>query len=170
MNGEQFEIITNSAAETTVAGAAIASWLEPGDVLLLHGDLGAGKTTLVKGIVSALGTETVVSSPSFALVNEYPLEREARLDRLFHLDLYRIDETELETIGLAELLDTPDAVTIIEWPERAGHHLPERYLLVELIAPGDEVRRLRFSLTPSDSISQAREIALRHRLRAPIER
>jgi tRNA threonylcarbamoyl adenosine modification protein YjeE len=143
-------VTSSTAAGTAALGAALAPWLEPGDVLLLHGDLGAGKTTLAKGIAAALGVEAVVSSPSFGLVNEYALNSGTGAARLHHLDLYRIDEDELDSIGFAELVASPDAVTLVEWPERAGHHLPDRYLLVEIVATGEGQRRFGFVAHPDD--------------------
>jgi tRNA threonylcarbamoyladenosine biosynthesis protein TsaE len=161
MTDPPIELTTTSAEETSALGTTIAAWLEPGDVLLLHGDLGAGKTTLAKGIAAALGTDEVVSSPSFALVNEYALGPRSRVGRLFHLDLYRIDEEELESIGFAELLDSPSAVTLVEWPERAGSHLPDRYLLVEIVASGEGQRQFHFAAFPDDEPWRSRMNELR---------
>lgn len=150
MNPATFEITTASETETRSLGAAIAPWLEPGDAVLLHGDLGAGKTTFAKGIAVALGVADVVSSPSFALINEYEVPDGDNLTRLFHLDLYRLDEADLNGIGYHDLLATTGAATLIEWPERAGTHLPDRYLLVEIAQLGEQRRRLRFSVVPND--------------------
>lgn len=135
---------------TTEFGAALAPWLREGDVLLLHGDLGAGKTTLAKGIAAALGVAGVVSSPSFGLVNEYETGLLQRARRLYHLDLFRLeDEDELASIGLADLLAPTDGVTIVEWPERAAAHLPDRYLLIELEFAEPDRRRIRLTPVPA---------------------
>lgn len=163
MNPTTIEITTGSEAETRALGAAVAPWLVPGDVLLLHGDLGAGKTTLAKGIADGLGVADVISSPSFTLVNEYEVPDGGYLTRLFHLDLYRLDETDLDGIGYDDLLAAPEAVTIIEWPERASHHLPDRYLLIEITASGEHRRRFRFSAIPDDQAWQPRLTELRQR-------
>ena len=137
-------IVTRSPAETAAVGKALAGYLQDGDVVLLHGDLGAGKTTLAKGIASALGISEVVSSPSFALVNEYDTES-ATVSRLFHLDLYRLrDESDLASIGFDDLVASACGAVLIEWPERAAAALPERYLLIEIESRGSDKRHLRF--------------------------
>ena len=151
---------TESSEHTERLGEVLGGWLQPGDVVLLHGDLGAGKTTLTKGIAKALGVQDTVSSPSFALVNEYALP----LVRLFHLDLYRLDDPDdLESIGFAELTSAEDAIAIVEWPERAGPELPDRYLLVDIAYAGEGQRSLRLTGVP-DTTWQDRLAALRHAL------
>ena len=144
----KIEITTENPVQTELLGERLGGWLQPGDVVLLHGDLGAGKTTLTKGIARALGVQDIVSSPSFALVNEYVLPRA----RLFHVDLYRLDDaSDLESIGFAELTSTEDGIAIVEWPERAGSTLPDRYLLVEFTYAGAGRRDLRVSGAPAAS-------------------
>ena len=151
---------------TTGFGAALAPWLREGDVLLLHGDLGAGKTTLAKGIAAALGVGGVVSSPSFGLVNEYDTGLLQQVPRLYHLDLFRLeDEVELASIGLADLLAPTDGVTLVEWPERAVAHLPDRYLLIELEFAGPDRRRIRITPVPAADW-ESRAADLRARLSA----
>ena len=104
------EFISKSAEETENIAAAFASRLVGGDVVLLYGDLGAGKTTFTKGIARALGVKDVVTSPTFTIVKEY----EGDTLRLFHMDMYRLsgDITEL---GLEEYFDRKDGVSVIEW-------------------------------------------------------
>lgn len=122
------EILTG-AGETRQLAASIASQLAVGDVVLLHGDLGAGKTTFVQGLAQALGAGEQIQSPTFTLVAEH----EIRLGTLYHLDLYRLnDPAELESFGYGSLIEPVDGITVIEWPERAGDWLPDRYLLVQL--------------------------------------
>jgi tRNA threonylcarbamoyl adenosine modification protein YjeE len=146
------EIFTESAEETMRAGAILAGWLRDGDVVLLHGDLGAGKTTLAKGIASALRVDDVVASPSFALVNEYDAGLAAPIDRLYHLDLYRLlSGDELDTIGFDDYVNPVDGVTVVEWPERASGRLPDRYLLIELESNGGNRRRLRVTPVPNEA-------------------
>ena len=132
---------TASAAETLALGRRIAAALEPGDVLALSGDLGAGKTHLAKGVAAGLGVDpATVTSPTFALVQEHGD------GALLHLDLYRIEtEADAARLGLADLLDG-DAVALVEWPERAADWLPARTVWVEIEhADGD---RRRFRLRP----------------------
>ena len=104
------EFISKSAQETLVAAKDFAARLTGGDIVLLHGELGAGKTTFTKGIALALGVKEVVTSPTFTIVKEY----EGSSLRLYHMDMYRLsgDITEL---GLEEYLGRKDGVSVIEW-------------------------------------------------------
>jgi len=153
------EVVSQSQGETVAVGKALAGFLQDGDVVLLHGDLGAGKTTLAKGIASALGVSEVVSSPSFSLVNEYEVGPTSAVRRLYHLDLYRLrDEADLASIGFDDLVASADGLILVEWPERAATSLPERFLLVEIEPVGSESRRLRF-IPGSDDETWTRRIA-----------
>jgi tRNA threonylcarbamoyladenosine biosynthesis protein TsaE len=159
------EIASRSPTETVAIGEALADLLRDGDLVLLHGDLGAGKTTLAKGIASALGIEDVVSSPSFSLVNEYDTGRATSVTRLYHLDLYRLrGEDDLASIGFEDFVAPADGVTIVEWPERAATALPERFLLIEIETIGSDRRRLRFVPVPDDDIWTCRIEILRSHL------
>jgi tRNA threonylcarbamoyladenosine biosynthesis protein TsaE len=108
------------AAATEAIGAALAPVLSGGMVITLSGDLGAGKTTLVRGALRALGWRNAVKSPTYTLVEHYAFSSLY----FYHFDFYRFaDPDEWETTGFAELF-RPDAVCLIEWPERAAEHLP----------------------------------------------
>ena len=111
---------TSSAAETEAAGAQIAADLRPGDVVVVTGDLGTGKTTLVRGALRALGVKDPVTSPTFTIGRRY----RGRLP-VSHLDLYRLESLEGEDPGLLEDYLTEDAVSFVEWPA-AGEPLLER--------------------------------------------
>jgi tRNA threonylcarbamoyladenosine biosynthesis protein TsaE len=162
VTGSPLEIVTQSSAETVAIGEALAGCLRDGDVVLLHGDLGAGKTTLAKGIAAALGVEDVVSSPSFSLVNEYDTRLGAAVTRLYHLDLYRLrGEDDLASIGFDDFMAPVEGITLVEWPERASTALPERFLLVEIETLGSGSRRLRFLSIPDDEVSGRRIESLR---------
>ncbi len=114
-------------AATAALGARIAAALRPGDLIALGGDLGAGKTTLARSILSALGVTETMPSPTFTLVQRYDTSRLT----VHHYDLYRIeDPRELDELGLEEALD--QGAVLIEWPERAGGRLPEPSLTVTL--------------------------------------
>ena len=109
---------TRSVAGTMAIAERIAETLMPAPrLVILRGDLGAGKTTLVKGIAATLGAADPeeVTSPTFTLVHEY----EGRKLRLYHLDLYRLEtERELATLGLEEMIEVPDALVLVEWGEK----------------------------------------------------
>ncbi|HEY3417422.1 MAG TPA: tRNA (adenosine(37)-N6)-threonylcarbamoyltransferase complex ATPase subunit type 1 TsaE [Armatimonadota bacterium] len=136
-------LITQTAEETRALGAALGRSALPGDVLWLHGELGAGKTELTKGVAAGLGSAAQVSSPSFALIHEY---YGGRLP-LFHIDLYRLEGSAAEELGVEEYLEE-DGVTVIEWGER----LPPTYF-----SDGLDVE-----LTYTD-LSEHRQILLRPR-------
>lgn len=128
---------TNSEAETVDAGRRLAADLAPGDVLLLTGDLGAGKTALVRGLAAGLGIEpSDVSSPTFTLIQEY---RGGRLT-LHHIDLYRLTPREVDDLGLDELVDS-GGVVAIEWPER-WLTPPSHAVHVRLSATGESERTI----------------------------
>lgn len=134
-----------SGEEMQGFGRSFASRLACGDVVLLHGDLGAGKTTLTQGIAAGLGVIKTVQSPTFTLVREH----QGRDMMLYHLDLYRLDDpSELEGIGYETYLDPADGVCVIEWPERAGDWLPDRAWLVEISHLGGDQRRLVIQRMP----------------------
>lgn len=142
--------VTHSAAETRAFGIRLASLLRPGDVVLLHGDLGAGKTTLTQGIAQGLGITEPVQSPTFTLVSEHDGRAiDGTPVRLYHVDLYRIGgEEDLEEVGFDDLLAPRDGISIIEWPERAGRWLPDRYVLVRIVASRESERQLTIRVVP----------------------
>ena len=114
------EFTSKSGAETIEVGGKLASLLVPPQLLILRGDLGTGKTTLVKGIAQALvaADPDEVTSPTFTLLHEYHGARGGQPVKLFHLDVYRLEgERQLETLGLDELF-TPDALVLVEWGEK----------------------------------------------------
>jgi tRNA threonylcarbamoyladenosine biosynthesis protein TsaE len=123
-------------AATRAAGEGLAGQLRPGDVVTLSGDLGAGKTTLVRGLLGALGHEGEVPSPSFAIVQPY----EDLEPAVWHADLYRVESaSELAELGLDSLADS---VLVVEWPERAGHDAWPEALRLSLEITGPRRRRL----------------------------
>jgi tRNA threonylcarbamoyladenosine biosynthesis protein TsaE len=114
------EYETKSSAGTVAIGRKLAELLAPPKVMILSGDLGAGKTTLVKGIADALGAAEPdeVTSPTFSLVHEYSGTLHGKPVKLLHLDLYRLDaERQLDPLGLEEM-HTPDAIILVEWGEK----------------------------------------------------
>src|ERR1051325_3643540 len=135
------EFISQSPEETFNYGHQVGARLQGGEILLLSGPLGAGKTLFVKGICAALGVaEEDVTSPSFTLVNPY----NGRL-QLYHLDLYRLDEgaSAAHAVDLDDLLADEKSVIVIEWAERMGSYpLPENVWKLEISGDGDDTRRI----------------------------
>jgi len=131
------EHVTRSEAETASVASALAATLVAGDVILLSGNLGAGKTAFVRALAEGLGIDAEdVSSPTFTLVHEY---RGGRLT-LYHVDLYRLEKAATDDLGLEEL---HRGVLAIEWPDRLSHQLPgARRVSIEIL-DGDE-RRIRW--------------------------
>src|SRR5947209_13705390 len=133
------ELVSNSERGTFDIGVRIGSQLSGGEIILLNGRLGAGKTMLVKGVAHALGIdEEEVTSPSFTLVNPH----HGRL-LLYHIDLYRLDEgaSAAHAVDLDEIMTDENAVVIIEWAERLGRYpLPEGAWHISISGDGDEPR------------------------------
>ena len=137
------ETTTHSAEETIAFGRTLVQLLAPPKLVLLRGHLGAGKTTLVKGIASAFeaAAEEDVTSPTFTLVHEYRGPRA----NLFHIDLYRVDTPrELETLGLDDLR-SDDSLLLIEWGEKFPRLQRERDLEISLERKGENARRIRIT-------------------------
>jgi tRNA threonylcarbamoyladenosine biosynthesis protein TsaE len=137
------EFITHSAEETIALGRSLASLLAPPKLVLLRGELGAGKTTLVKGIAEAFqaASQEDVTSPTFTLVHEY---RGPAAD-LFHIDLYRVDTPrELETLGLDDLV-SEDSILLLEWGDKFPRFQRERDVEISLERTGETTRRIQLS-------------------------
>ena len=138
--------VCRTATETFSLGERFGRQLEGGEILLLDGPLGAGKTVFVKGLTSALGIDPEeVTSPSFTLVNPY----EGRLP-IFHIDLYRLDEgpSAAHAVDLDELLNDERAVVVIEWAERLGNYpLPANVWRISITGDGDTPRTISIALS-----------------------
>ena len=128
---EHFTAHLHDEAGTAALGAALARALAPGPAVYLHGDLGAGKSTLARALLRALGVAGAIRSPTYTLVERYPVEG----GEAWHLDLYRIgDAGELEFLGLDE---GAAVLWLVEWPERGGAALPRADLQVDLSVEGN---------------------------------
>jgi tRNA threonylcarbamoyladenosine biosynthesis protein TsaE len=136
---------SSSVAETEAIAAALAERFRGGECVALHGDLGAGKTQFVRGLVRGLGGEPrTVSSPTFVLLNVYDRGRFT----VYHLDAYRVHGGEdFEAIGFTELLDQPDGVVVVEWAERVRDLLPPgRTVHVRITPTGEGSRSIEINL------------------------
>jgi len=141
LDAHAFEFFSRSPEQTRRLGMRLGALLQPGDLVCLQGELGAGKTTLVQGVAQGWGTLDDVASPTFVLVNAY---RRADSGQLFHFDAYRVD-----SLGEAEELDLDNYLAqgalVIEWPERVEPILPIERLWAWLEYESEEHRTMRFS-------------------------
>ena len=146
--GQKYQFTTQSGAETIEVGAKLAGLLKTPQLLLLIGDLGAGKTTLVKGLAQALDAAEAdeVTSPTFTLLHEYDGAWEDKPVKLFHLDVYRLEEErQLETLGLEELL-TPDALVLVEWGDKFKSIRKRATGEIAITATGGDARKITVTL------------------------
>ncbi len=148
VEGRTHEFVTQSGADTIEVGRKLAALLKPPQLLVLRGDLGTGKTTLVKGIAQALDAADPdeVTSPTFTLIHEYDGTREGRPVKLFHLDVYRLEgDRQLETLGLEELL-TPDSLVLVEWGEKFKSIMKRSTGEITISSAGGDARKITVTL------------------------
>jgi tRNA threonylcarbamoyladenosine biosynthesis protein TsaE len=134
-----FEWISNGPEETFSFAENMSPLLQENDIILLEGDLGAGKTTFTKGIASGLGIRKTVSSPTFTIIKEY----HGRIP-LYHMDVYRLKDS-YEDLGFDEYFEG-GGVTIVEWSKLIQEQLPSEHLKINIYRHGDQVRK--FELKP----------------------
>jgi tRNA threonylcarbamoyladenosine biosynthesis protein TsaE len=136
-----FEFFSRSPEQTRRIGMRLGAVLEPGELVCLQGELGAGKTTLVQGMAQGWGSLDPVSSPTFVLVNEY---RRSDGSRLFHMDAYRLESgAEAAELDIDWMMS--EGALVIEWPERVQSILPEQALHIGLEPVAEEQRQMRFN-------------------------
>lgn len=123
------EISSRSREETLALAGRFASALKGGEIVFLRGPIGAGKTVFVKGVAGALGLKSSPTSASFSLMKEYKNKR----NRLFHIDLFRLEEGEVFNLGFEEMLEDDRAVILAEWPDPIRHMLPADRLEMDFI-------------------------------------
>jgi tRNA threonylcarbamoyladenosine biosynthesis protein TsaE len=146
--GRVHQFTTKSGADTVEVGRKLVHLLEPPQLLILRGDLGTGKTTLVKGIAQALDAAEPdeVTSPTFTLIHEYDGVREGKPVKLFHLDVYRLEgERQLETLGIDELL-TPDSLVLVEWGEKFKSIRKKSTGEIAIASAGGDARKITVTL------------------------
>jgi len=166
-------LATSGAGQTRALARSLAPLVVPGDVLLLAGDLGAGKTTFAQGFGAGLGIGEPITSPTFTLVREYPVDRPAACgDRghpvrvFYHADVYRLDHLqEIADLGLGELVED-GGVALVEWGDVAEPLLGRGSLRVALSAAGDDEDRRLVTVDTADPAWRSRREALAAALRA----
>ena len=151
--GRIHEFTTQSGADTVAVGRKLVDLLKPPQLLLLLGDLGTGKTTLVKGIAEALDAAEAdeVTSPTFTLIHEYDGSRKGKPVKLYHLDVYRLEsERQLETLGLEDLL-TPDALVLVEWGDKFKSIRKRATGEIAITSEGGDARKITVTLKDAAS-------------------
>jgi tRNA threonylcarbamoyladenosine biosynthesis protein TsaE len=143
MPAETGQFLSHSPAETRQLGARLGALLQPGDLVCLQGELGAGKTTLVQGLAAGWGAQDAVSSPTFVIINLY---RQSKGGKLYHLDTYRLASLpEAEELDLDDLL--AEGPLVVEWPERLAGLLPSERLWVKLTDLAVDERQITMEAT-----------------------
>ena len=148
VEGRMYEFTTQNGADTVAVGRKLVELLKPPQLLLLSGELGTGKTTLVKGIAQALDAAEPdeVTSPTFTLIHEFDGSRKGRPVKLYHLDVYRLEgERQLETLGLDDLL-TPDALVMVEWGEKFKSIRKRATGEIVIASEGGDARKITVTL------------------------
>ena len=138
------KLYSKSVDETKAFGKKLAPYLKKGDVIVLSGDLGAGKTMFVSGLLGYYGKENEASSPTFTIINEHQLTKDLKL---FHFDVYRFDfEDEFLAIGGEEFYD--QGICLIEWGEKIKNFLPKNYIQLSITKDSNDINTRIITLTP----------------------
>lgn len=139
------KVITKSIEETQKFAEKFAGKLNPGDIVALYGDLGAGKTIFVQGLAKGLGFRGKVFSPTFIFLRPYNLS--GKIKTLYHIDLYRLEEiADLKNIGVEEFLNEKDTVSAVEWAEKIEHLLPKNAIKIKMERLGESERKITYFL------------------------
>lgn len=150
---EEWSLITESPEATMELAEKLGKTVQPGDVITLEGDLGAGKTSFTKGLAKGLGVKRVVKSPTFTIIKEY----KGRIP-LYHMDVYRMED-DMEDLGLDEYF-YGEGVSVIEWPSMIQSQLPEDRLVIALSHLGETSREISIQATGSRSFELTKELSL----------
>lgn len=136
---------TDSAEATRNFGKTLVGKMTPGTLVCLEGDLGAGKTTLVQGILEGFGAERPYVSPTFVLMKQYELNIPSvtGIKRIYHADAYRVGEKDFRELGFAEWCTDPEGLVILEWPERIGTLLPDKRIDIILRSRSETKREIQ---------------------------
>ena len=149
----EWSLITESPEATMELAEKLGEIVQPGDVITLEGDLGAGKTSFTKGLAKGLGVNRVVKSPTFTIIKEY----NGRIP-LYHMDVYRMEE-DTEDIGLEEYF-YGEGVSVIEWPSMIPAQLPEDRMIISLLHMGETSRKITIHSTGPRSSELVKELSL----------
>ena len=139
---------THSSLETKDLGRKLSEEMIPGMIVCLEGELGSGKTTFAQGFLEGVGAKLPYVSPTFVIMKQYDLVVPATnsTQRVYHVDAYRVEEKDLETLGFAEWCADPEGIVILEWPERVGNLIPKKALRVMFMAKSENERQIMIIL------------------------
>jgi tRNA threonylcarbamoyladenosine biosynthesis protein TsaE len=141
MRNVHWQTISNSSANTETMASVIGKQLRGGEVIDLIGDLGSGKTTFVRGLAKGLCSQAKVNSPTYKINNVYPGSKL----HLYHFDFYRLTDPGILSNELAEIINEPDAVVVIEWSDIVRQQLPKKQMAITFTQTADKQRQLGFS-------------------------
>ena len=136
------EIITKNFEETKSFGKSFAKQIKNGGIIALYGQLGSGKTTFTQGLANGLGIKKRIISPTFIVIRTYKL----RIKNFYHIDLYRVEnKTEIQNLGLQELLDNPENIVVIEWAEKLENLLPKKRIDIHFTEIEKDKRKIKIN-------------------------
>ena len=137
---------TYSADETRALGKTLAERIQPRTLLCLSGDLGAGKTTFVQGLLEGLGATRPYTSPTFVIMKQYDLSVATAngINRVYHADAYRVEAHDFEHLGFAEWCADPEGLVILEWPERVEKIIRQEAAKISFVSKGENEREIIF--------------------------
>ncbi len=136
------KFVTTTPKETAAIATSLASRVRGGDVVALYGDLGAGKTTFAQAFAKALGIKKRVQSPTFILMQEYPIKKRGDIKLFLHVDAYRGDVAQFTHVGFSEYAGHPDTIVLVEWADRIEKLLPKNFIKVRLTHRGADTRSI----------------------------
>lgn len=137
----EYQLETHSYEETETFGEKLSSYLKVGDVILMNGDLGVGKTTMTRGLARGLGIKKNVKSPTFTLIREY---QDGKIP-LYHMDAYRLESSPDEDLGFDEYFNG-DGITIVEWPQFIKDEVPKDHMSINIKRINDDDRKIEIKL------------------------
>lgn len=140
------KVVTKNFKETKELGKKLVSNLQGGEVICLSGDLGSGKTTFTQGVLEGLGAEKPYTSPTFMILKKYEIRKNLKIKKVFHIDTYRVEANDILDLGWEEIINNPENIVIVEWPERIQNILPKNYQQINFKWKNEKEREIIFEI------------------------